>query len=92
MDSFDDVFYTADRCEATDTSAFARPPRPPVSAAATKSEFSASAITIDIHLLSQDVDRSMDEFKQCALEWSWILTGASSGGGRDSESAKRLRT
>ena|ERR1700693_216033 len=52
----------------------------------TKSEFSSSAITIDIHLLDPDVDRSMAEFKECRLEWSWILIGASGGGSRDSES------
>ena len=30
MDSFDDFFYTADPCGATDTTAFAPSPRPPV--------------------------------------------------------------
>jgi hypothetical protein len=36
-----------------------------------------SAITIHIHLLDPDVDRSMAEFEECRLEWSWILIGAS---------------
>ena len=33
----------------------------------TKSEFSSSAITIDIHLLDPDVDRSMAEYEECRL-------------------------
>ena len=37
-------------------------------ALATKSEFSSSAITIDIHLLDPDVDRSMAEYDECRLE------------------------
>jgi hypothetical protein len=57
-------------------------------ALATKSEFSSSAITIDIHLLGQDVDRSMAEFEERRLEWTWILIGTSGGGGRDSESVQ----
>jgi hypothetical protein len=40
----------------------------------------SSAITIDIHLLDPGVDRSMAEFKECRLEWSWISIGASGGG------------
>jgi hypothetical protein len=37
--------------------------------------------------LAKNADRlSMAEFKECCLEWSWILIGASGGGGRDSES------
>jgi hypothetical protein len=32
----------------------------------TKSEFSSSAIIIDIHLLDPDVDRSMAEFEECS--------------------------
>jgi hypothetical protein len=36
-------------------------------ALATKFEFSSSAITIDLHLLDPDVDRSMAEFKECRL-------------------------
>jgi hypothetical protein len=55
-------------------------------ALAAKSEFSSSAITIHIHLLDPDVDRSMAEFEECRLEWSWILIGTSGGGGRDFES------
>ena len=51
-------------------------------------KFSSSAITIDIHLLDPDVDRSMAEFEECRLEWSWILIGTSGGGGRDSESVQ----
>jgi hypothetical protein len=47
----------------------------------TKSEFSSSAITIDIHLLGQDVDRSMAEFEERRLEWTWILIGTSGGEG-----------
>ena len=39
---------------------------------ATKSEFSSSVITIDIHLLAPGVDRSMAELEQCSLEWSWL--------------------
>jgi hypothetical protein len=35
---------------------------------ATKSEFSSSAITIDIHLLDPGVDRSMAELEECRLE------------------------
>src|ERR1700730_14079424 len=42
---------------------------------ATKSEFSSFAITIDIHLLDPDVDRSMAEFEERRLEWTWILIG-----------------
>jgi hypothetical protein len=42
---------------------------------ATKSEFSSSTITIDIHLLDPDVDRSMAEFEECRLECSCILIG-----------------
>jgi hypothetical protein len=30
----------------------------------------------------------MAEFKECRLKWSWILIGASGGGGRDSESVQ----
>ena len=54
---------------------------------ATKSEFSLSAITIDIHLLDPGVDRSMAELGVCRLEWSWILIGTS-GGGEDFESVQ----
>jgi len=36
-------------------------------------EVSSSAITIDIHLLDPDVDRSVAEFKECRLEWTWIF-------------------
>ena len=32
----------------------------------------------------------MAEFKECRLKWSWILIGASGGGGRDSESVQAL--
>jgi len=53
----------------------------------TKSEFSSSAITIDIHLLDPGVDRSMAELGVCRLEWSWILIGTS-GGGEDFESVQ----
>src|ERR1700682_3519958 len=42
-------------------------------ALATKSEFSSSAITIDIHLLGPDVARSMAEFEACRLEWTCIF-------------------
>ena len=55
---------------------------------ATKSEFSSSAITIDIHLLDPGVDRSMAELGVCRLEWSWILIGTSGGGGEDFESGQ----
>jgi hypothetical protein len=51
-------------------------------------EVSSSAITIDIHLLDPDVDRSMAEYEECRLEWSWILIGTSGGGGRDCESVQ----
>ena len=54
----------------------------------TKSEFSSSAITIDIHLLDPGVDRSMAELRVCRLEWSWILIGTSGGGGEDFESVQ----
>ena len=54
----------------------------------TKSEFSSSAITIDIHLLDPGVDRSMAELEPCRLEWSWILIGTSGGGGEDFESGQ----
>ena len=54
----------------------------------TKSEFSSSAITIDIHLLDPGVDRSMAELGVCRLEWSWILIGTSGGGGEDFESVQ----
>ena len=57
-------------------------------ALAAKAEFSSSAITIDIDLLDPDVDRSMAEFEECRLEWSWILIGTSGGGGRDFESGQ----
>src|SRR5580704_570636 len=43
---------------------------------------------IHIHLLDPDVDRSMAEFEECRLEWSWILNGTSGGGGRNSESVQ----
>jgi hypothetical protein len=56
-------------------------------ALATKSEFLSSAIPF-IHLLDPDVDRSMAEFEECRLEWSWILIGTSDGGGRDFESVQ----
>jgi hypothetical protein len=46
----------------------------------TKSEFWSSAITIDIHLLDPDVDRSIAEYEECRLEWTWILIGTSGGG------------
>jgi hypothetical protein len=59
-------------------------------ALATKSEFLSSAITIDIHLLDPDVDRSMAEYEECRLEWSWILIGTSGGGILNP--SKRLRT
>ena len=39
-------------------------------ALATNSQFSSSAITIDIHLLDPDVGRNMSQFKECPLEWS----------------------
>jgi hypothetical protein len=55
-------------------------------ALATKSESWSSAVTIDIHLLDPDVDRSMAEYEECRLEWTWILIGTSGGWGRDSES------
>jgi hypothetical protein len=45
----------------------------------TKSEFSSSAITIDIHLLDPGVDRSMAELEECRLEWSWISIRTSGG-------------
>ena len=54
----------------------------------TKSEFWSSAITIDIHLLDPDVDRSIAEYEECRLELSWILIGTSGGGDRDSESVR----
>jgi hypothetical protein len=57
-------------------------------ALATTSEFSSSTITIGIYLSDPDVDRSMAEFEECRLEWSWILIGTSGGGGRDSESVQ----
>ncbi len=57
-------------------------------ALATKSGFSSSAITIDIHLLDPGVDRSMAELEECRLEWSWISIRASGGRGRDSESVQ----
>jgi hypothetical protein len=47
---------------------------------ATKSEFSSSAITIDIHLFDPDVGRGVAQFKEDPFEWSWILIGASGGG------------
>jgi hypothetical protein len=53
-----------------------------------EAEFSSSAITIHIHLLDPDVDRSMAEFEEYRLECSWILVGTSGGGGRNSESVK----
>jgi len=56
---------------------------------ATKSEFSSSAITIDIHLLDPGVDRSMAELEQCHLEWSWISMRTSDGRSRDAELSKR---
>jgi hypothetical protein len=31
-----------------------------------------TAITIDIHPLDPDVDRSMAEFEESRLEWTWI--------------------
>ena len=74
MDSFDDFFYTADLCGATDTTAFDPSPTSSSStssgsaALATKSEFSSSAITIHTRLLDPDVDRSMAEFDKCRLE------------------------
>jgi len=55
----------------------------------TKSEFSSSAITIDIHLLDPDVNRSMAELEQCHLEWSWISMRTSDGRSRDAELSKR---
>jgi plasmid stabilization system protein ParE len=57
---------------------------------ATKSEFSSSAITIDIHLLDPGVDRSMAELEECRPEWSWISVGTSGGRGRDSESVQAI--
>jgi hypothetical protein len=42
----------------------------------------------DIHLLDPDVDRSMAEYEECRLEWSWISIGTSGGGGRNSESVQ----
>src|SRR6266436_5454977 len=57
---------------------------------ATKSEFSSSAITIDIHLLDPGVDRSMAELEECRLEWSWISIRTSGGRGRDSESVQAI--
>ena len=59
---------------------------------ATKSEFSSSAITIDIHLLDPGVDRSMAELGVCRLEWSWILIGTSGGGEKILNLCKHLRT
>ena len=58
----------------------------------TKSEFSSSAITIDIHLLDPGVDRSMAELGVCRLEWSWILIGTSGGGEKILNLCKHLRT
>ena len=40
-----------------------------------ESEFSSSAITIDIHLLDPGVDRVMAEPEECRLEQSWISIG-----------------
>jgi hypothetical protein len=40
--------------------------------------------------LDPGVDRSMAEFEECSLEWTWILIGRSGGGGRDSESVQGL--
>ena len=37
-----------------------------------KSEFSSSAITIDIHLFDPAVDRSIAGLEECRLEWFWI--------------------
>jgi hypothetical protein len=34
-----------------------------------------------MNLLNSDVDKSMAEFVECRLEWSWISIGASGGGG-----------
>jgi hypothetical protein len=59
-----------------------------ISLCSVTSEFSSYAISIDIHLLDPDGARSMAEFKECRLEWSWILIGTLGGGGRDSESAQ----
>ena len=59
-------------------------------ALATKSEFSSSAITIDIHLLDPGVDRSMAELEGCRLEWSSISIWTSGGRGRDSESVQAI--
>jgi hypothetical protein len=59
-----------------------------ISLCSVTSEFSSYAISIDIHLLHPDGARSMAEFKECRLEWSWILIGTLGGGGRDSESAQ----
>jgi hypothetical protein len=53
---------------------------------------SSSAITIDIHLLDPDVDRSMAEFKECRLEWSWILIRHQAVGVEILNLFKRLRT
>src|SRR5271165_3039808 len=32
--------------------------------------------------------KSMAEFEECRLEWTWIFIGTSGGGGRDSESVQ----
>ena len=62
-------------------------------ALAAKSEFSSSAITIHIHdLLDPDVDRSMAEFEECRLEWSWISIGHQAVGVEILNLFKHLRT
>jgi hypothetical protein len=50
--------------------------------------FMTEAADKPIHLLDPDVDRSLPEFEECRLEWSWILIGTSGGGGRDFESVQ----
>jgi hypothetical protein len=50
--------------------------------------FMTEAADKPIHLLDPDDDRSLPEFEECRLEWSWILIGTSGGGDRDSESVQ----
>jgi hypothetical protein len=37
--------------------------------------FMTEAADKPIHLLDPDVDRSLPEFEECRLEWSWVLIG-----------------
>ena len=48
--------------------------------------------TPDLDLLDPDVDKSMAEFKECRLEWSWILIGHQAVGVEILNLFKRLRT